>query len=175
MRRVIISALAFAAVLSGQAPAAQTPAPAGSRVAVISVQRAVLETAEIQKAQTELEAKYKPRQEKMQQMQKELADLQAKLQSGKLTPQQEQEITLQGQRKQRDLQRLTEDLQQEVDRERNDILGRSGQRMQNIVEKLAEERGYDVVVDIGNTVYYKPGLDITKDAVAAYDKAHPVK
>jgi outer membrane protein len=47
--------------------------------------------------------------------------------------------------------------------------------MQEIVKKMAEERGYDVVVDVSNTVYYKPGLEITKEATAAYDKAFPPK
>lgn len=150
---------------------------AQAKIAVISLQRAVLDTAEIKKAQTELEAKFKPRQEQMDKLSKELQGIQNQLQSlqGKLTPQAEQELTVQGQRKQRELQRLSEDLQADVDRERNEILGRSGQRMQAVVKQLAEEKGYDVVVDVNDTVFYKPALEITKDAVAAYDKAHPPK
>ena len=35
-----------------------------------------------------------------------------------------------------------------------------------------DERGYDVVVDSANTIYFKPGLDITNDAIAAYDKTY---
>ena len=92
-----------------------------------------------------------------------------------LTPQAQQNLQITGQRKQRELQRLQEDLQGEVDRERQDILQRSGSRMQEVVRKLAEERGLDVVIDTSNTVYFKPALEITKDATAAYDKAYPVK
>ena len=84
-------------------------------------------------------------------------------------------LTTQGTRKQRDLQRLTEDMQADVERERTDILTKSGDRMQQIVAKLAEEKGLDVVIDVSNTVYFKPVLDLTKDATAAYDKAYPVK
>ena len=47
--------------------------------------------------------------------------------------------------------------------------------MQEMVKKIAEERGYDMVVDVSNTVYYKPALEITKEATAAYDKAFPAK
>lgn len=148
---------------------------AQSKVAIINSQAAVIDTAEIKKAQAELEAKYKPRQTQIETLQKEIADLEQQLQSGqgKLTPAAMQDIQIRGQRKQRELQRMGEDLQGEVDRERNDILGRSGQRMQEVVKKMAEERGYDVVVDVSNTVYYKPGLEITKEATAAYDKAYP--
>ena len=70
---------------------------------------------------------------------------------------------------------LTEDLQADVQRERDDILSRAAQKMRDIVKKLAEEKGVDVVVDIGNTVYFKPALEITTESIAAYDKANPAK
>jgi len=148
---------------------------AQSKVAVVNSQKAILETAEIKKAQVDLEAKFKPRQDQMARLTKELQDIQTQLQSGKLNQNGEQELTAQGQRKQRDLQRLQQDLQDEVDRERNDILQRSGTRMQEVVKKLADEKGLDVVIDTSNTVFYKASLDLTAEAVAAYDKAHPVK
>jgi outer membrane protein len=148
---------------------------AQSKVAVVNSQRAILETAEIKKAQTDLEAKFKPRQDQMARLTKELQDIQTQLQSGKLNQNGEQELTIQGQRKQRELQRLQDDLQADVDRERNDILQRSGTHMQEIVKKLADEKGLDVVIDTSNTVFYKASLDLTAEAVAAYDKAYPVK
>jgi outer membrane protein len=153
------------------------PASAQTKVAVINLQRAVLESAEIKKASTELETKYRPRQQEMEKLQKDLQSIQQNLQTnaGKLTAQAEADLTAQGQRKQRELQRIGEDLQQDVDRERNDILGRSSQKMQEIVKKLAEEKGFDMVVDVSNTIYFKPALEITTEAVAAYDKAHPAK
>jgi len=148
---------------------------AQSKVAVVNSQKAILETAEIKKAQVDLEAKFKPRQDQMARLTKELQDIQTQLQSGKLNQQGEQELTVLGQRKQRELQRLQDDLQADVDRERNDILQRSGTHMQEIVKKLADEKGLDVVIDTSNTVFYKASLDLTAEAVAAYDKAYPVK
>jgi len=62
-----------------------------------------------------------------------------------------------------------------VDRERNDVLGKSTQKMQEVVKKLAEEKGYDLVVDVSNAVYFKPALEITAEALAAYNKAYPAK
>lgn len=149
---------------------------AQAKVAIINSQLSVVETAEIKKAQTELEAKFKPRQAEIEKIQKEIGELQNQLQTmqGKLTPQAEQDIQARGQRRQRDLQRLGEDLQGDVERERQEILGRSSERMQAIVKKLAEERGLDIVIDVSNTIYFKPALDITKEATAAYDKAYPI-
>ncbi len=152
-------------------------AAAQTKVAVINLQKAVVDTAEIKKAQADMEARYKPRQEQIDKLNKDLQGIQQQLQAlqGKLNAQGEAELTAQGQRKQRELQRLQEDLQGDVDRDRNDILARSSQRMQEVVRKLAEERGYDVVIDVTNAFYFKPALEITKDATAAYDKAYPPK
>ena len=158
-----------AGVLSAGSAAAQ------AKVAIINVQRAIIETAEIKKAQTELEAKYKPRTVELEKLQKELQDIQTQLQSGKLNPQAEQELQARGQRRQREYQRVGEDLQGDVDRERNEILQKAGQRMNEVVKKIAEERGFDVVVDVTNTVYFKPALEFTADAIKAFDAAYPVK
>jgi outer membrane protein len=150
---------------------------AQTKIAIINLQSAVLESAEIKKASAELEAKYKPKQQAIEKLQKEIQALQQNLQSnaGKLTQQAEADLTAQGQRKQRELTRLTEDLQADVERERNEILGRSSQRMQEVVKKLAEEKGFDVVVDVSNTVYFKAALEITTESITAYDKAYPAK
>jgi outer membrane protein len=168
MVRVLLPALLLASAITASAQV---------KVAIINLQKAVLDTAEIQKAQKELEAKFKPRQDKAEALQRELQTIQGQLQTmaGKLTPQAEQELNVQGQRKQRELQRLTEDLQGDVDRERQDILGRSAQRMNDVVKKLSEGKGLDVVVDVSNAVYFKPALEITAEATAEYNKAYPAK
>jgi outer membrane protein len=150
-------------------------AAAQTKVAVVNSQKAVLDTNEIKKAQLDLQAKYKARQDQMDKLQKELADIQTQLQSGKLNQFGEQDLTAQGQKKQRELTRLQQDLQEDVDRDRNDILQRAGTRMQETVKKLADEKGLDIVVDTSNTVFYKAALDLTTEAVTAYNKAYPVK
>ena len=166
MLRYALALVAFAATL-----------PAQSKLAIINSQLAVTETAEIKKAQAELEAKFKPRQAALEKVNKEIADISNQLQAGqgKLTPAAEQNLNAQGQRKQREATRLQEDLQADVDRERNEILQRVGGRMQEIVRKMAETRQLDAIIDVSNTVYFKPALDVTKDATAEYDKAYPVK
>lgn len=159
-------------------PLAATPAAfAQIKIAVVDTQAALSETAEIKKAQADLEAKFKPRQEQFQKLQKELQAIQQQLETlgNKLTPQAQNEMNLQAQRKQRELQRFSEDLQADVDRERNEILSRASQRLKAVIDKLAEEKGLDLVFDLNDTVYHKAALDITKEATAAYDKAYPVK
>lgn len=162
--RFLILAAASLGVVLGQA-----------KIAAINTQQAVFGTAEFKKWKTDAETRFKPRQDQLAKLQKDLADIQTQLQSGKLNQQGEQELTAQGQRKQREGQRLQQDYQEDLDREQNDVLQRMGGRMREVVSKLAEAKGVDVVMDAANLVYFKPALDLTSEAMAAYDKAYPVK
>lgn len=150
-------------------------AQAQVKVAIVNIQKAILDSDEIKKASAQVEAKYKPRQDELQKLQSDLQSIEQQLNSGKLTQQAAADLQAQGQRKQRDAQRLSDDLQQDFDRDRQDILGKATQKMQEIVKKLAEEKGYDVVIDVSQAVYFKPALEITADALAAYNKTYPAK
>lgn len=161
------------AALSVTAVQAQAVQPA--KVAIINAQKAVADTQEIKKAQATLEAKYRPRSQAIQTLQQQLQTIQQQLSGPNMTPDKEAQLRADGTQKQKQLQRLSEDLQSDVNAERQDILGRAGRQMAEIVKQLAEARGIDVVVDITNTIYFKPSLDITPEATAAYDKAYPAK
>ena len=167
---LVCSALLLALIAPGVAPA-QT------KVAIVNLQRAVLESAEIKAAGAAMEAKYKPRVAEIEQLNKEIAAINQNLQSnaGKLTPQAEGDLSAQAQRKQRDIQRKQDDLQADVDRERNEILQRSSAKMSAVVKKLAESKGLDVVIDAPYAIYFKEALDITNEAIAAFDKDNPAK
>ena len=150
-------------------------ASAQNKVAIINLQKAVMDSAEIKAASAAMEARYKPRVTQIETLDKEIAAIAQNLQSnaGKLTAQAEADLNAQGQRKQRDVQRLRDDLQADVDRERNEILQKSALKMTDVLKKLAEEKGLDIVVDAPYAPYFKASLDITPDLVAAYDKAYP--
>ncbi len=153
-------------------------ASAQPKITVINLQRAVLESAEIKKADADMQARYKPRSAAIEQLQKDIAGIAQQLQTnaGKFTQQAEADLTAQGQKKQRDLQRLQEDLQADVERERNDILQKSTGEDERDREEDRRREGLRPGggVSAGTTVYFKPAMEITNDAIAAYDKAYPV-
>jgi outer membrane protein len=144
------------------------------KVAIVNAQKSVADTQEIKKAQADLAAKYRPRQQDIEKLQNDLQEIQSELKAPNLTPEKQSQLSADGTLKQKQLQRLSEDLQQDFNQDRADVLTRAGQRMQEIIKKLAEEKGLDVVMDVSNALYYKPALDMTADATAAYDKAYPV-
>jgi len=167
-------AIRVAMLFVAAAPLA-TLASAQLKVAVINTQKAMAESDELKKASSAVEAKYKPRQDELNKLQADLQSIEQQLNSGKLNQQATADLQAQGARKQRDAQRLSDDLQADFDRDRQEILGKASQKMQTIIQKLAEEKGFDVIVDASQTLYFKPTLDVTADAIAAYNKANPVK
>jgi outer membrane protein len=145
------------------------------KVAIIDSREAVAGTAEFKKWQADIEARFKPRQDQLLKLQKDIQDIQAQLQGGKLNDTGQQELSAQAQSKQRQGTRLQQDLQEELDREQSEVLQRIGKRMKDLVTKMAQEKQLDVVLDSGNTVFYKPALNLTPEAITTYDKTYPLK
>lgn len=170
MRRNLfaITLCAATAFLAGAAPLS-----AQVKIGVVDFQQALLNTADMQKRAGELEAKFKPRQEALEAITSELQQIQQQLQTA--APEAAQQLQNEGARKQREAQRMGEDLQAEVEFERDAILQDGAQRMRAVIEKLRESKALDMVVDVSTTVSYSPTLDLTADATAAYDTAHPVQ
>ncbi len=164
-------AIVFALALSGFAGLAS----AQVKVAVINTQKAMADTDELKKASAAVEAKYKPRQDELAKIQADLQSIEQQLNSGKLNQNAMAELQAQGTRKQRDAQRISDDLQADFERDRQDILGKASTKMQAIIQKLAEEKGVDVIIDASQTLFFKPALELTTDATAAYNKANPAK
>lgn len=171
------SSMLPALVVCVAALVSSTTALAQAKIGVVNFQKAILDTSEIKKASSDLQNKYKPRQDALEKVQRELSDIQTQLQSagGKLSAQGEADLQARGQRKQREAERLSQDLQDDVTNERNVVLQRAGTRMQEVVKKMMDDKALDLIIDIANAVAFKPALDMTADAVAAYDKAYPVK
>ena len=167
--------LLFAAVIPVEILTAQAPAIPPTKVAIINAQKAVADTQEMKKTQAALEAKYRPRTQEIQSLQNQIQNIQQQLSTPNLSPEREAQLRSDGTLKQKQLQRLSEDLQSDLNNERQDILGRAGRLMTDVVKKIAEARGIDIVIDVTNTLYYKPALDITAEATSLYDKAYPPK
>ncbi len=175
MQTMFRSSLALAVCAAGlfSVPSAM----AQSKVGIVSLQKAILDTAEIKKANNDMQAKYKKRQDDLDKASKELNDIQTQLQAsqGKLSAAGEADLTARGARKEREVKRLDEDLRADVERDRTEILTRAQTRMIEIVKKVSDDKGLDFIVEASAVLTFKPALDVTNDVVAAYDKAYPAK
>ena len=100
------------------------------KVAVVNMQAALLGTAEIKKADTDMQTKYAPKQKEINDITAEATKIQQQIQTGQETMPAGQLADLNSQltRRQRDLQRLNEDIQAEVDKDKNDVLTSASRR-----------------------------------------------
>ena len=144
---------------------------AQSKVAVVNFQEALLATADMKKESAALEAKYKSRQDELNALSQELQSIQVKVQTA--SGAELARLQSEGQRKQITAQRLTEDLQSDVEFDRQSILAAASGRMREIVQSLRVEKGFDLIVDASSVLATDPLINLTAEATQAYDAKHP--
>lgn len=172
--RYLLPALAlFSATFVTVPEAAAQSAPS---VAVIDFQSAVLATAEFEKAYADLQTKYQPMMDQLQKAQGELADIETQLRAaaGQLSGAGQAELESRAIRKQREIERLSQDADEEFALERDQTLELVSVRMQEVLKSLAEQNGYDLLVDLSVAPYVSDALNVTQAAVDAYNAAYPV-
>jgi len=184
-RFAIRTAILAAACFLSTAALAQTPASPGSaaagKVGVIAIRQAIGGTAEGKLAQAELQSKLAPRQTEIENLNKQINDLQQRLTSsnGKLSPEEENRLRQQGQRLAQRLDRMNTEYQEDANAALGDITERIGRKMVDVLDRYARENGFVVVLDSSaqNTpiLYASTQIDVTQDIVRLYDQAYPVK
>ncbi len=178
-------ALAVTGIMSTAAAWAQSPASPGSaatgKVGVISIRQAIVTTAEGKLASAELQSKFASRQNEIENLNKQISDLQQRLQAGanKLSPEEEARLRQQGQRLTQRLDRMNTEDQEDVNAEQSDVIDRIGRKMVDVLDRYSRENGYVVVLDSSaqNTpiLFASTQIDVTQDIVRLYDQAYPVK
>jgi outer membrane protein len=152
------------------------PAMAQSKVVALDFQRAVVDSAEFKKAYAALEAKYKPKQDQLAKSQQQLEDLSKQMRSANdLSAAGAAELQSRGARKETEVKRLQEDLEQDFTAERDAALRLVGTRMGEVVKKYADDNQLDMIVDTQAIRFVRALVDVTDKIIAAYDLAHPAK
>jgi len=184
-RFVVRTAALAAACILGAGAWAQSPAAAGSaaagKVGVISIRQAIVTTAEGKLASAELQSQFASRQNEIENLNKQISDLQQRLQAGanKLSQDEEARLRQQGQRLAQRLERMNTEYQEDVNAAQGDVIDRIGRKMVDVLDRYSRENGYAVVLDSsaqGSPILYaSTQIDVTQDIVRLYDQAYPVK
>lgn len=173
-QKYLIPALALGAVLA--APAQNPP----TKVGVIHVQEALLNTKDGQKAANELQAKFAPKKSELEKKQGEINTLQDTLRKGSATMNDEakNKVMRDIDSKTTSLKRDSEDFDADVQEEESKVMQELGAKMMKVLEKYATDNGFGVVLDVSNpqtgVLWRASAVDITADIIALYDKANPV-
>lgn len=172
--------LGTAAVRAQTAPAAGTAAPSKT-IAIINLRGAIGSTAEGKQASAELQSQFAPRSVEIDNLTKQINDIQQKLQAGqgKLSEEEVNRLTAEGQRLTQRLDRRRNDFQEDAGAAQQDVFERIGRKMVDVLDRFARENGYSIVLDTSGQnspiLYASNQVDVTQDIIRLYDQAYPVK
>ena len=156
-------------------------AAAAAKVGVINVQVAITSTAEGKQAAAELQSKFAPRQTDLDNMRKQLDDVQSRLRTGATTLSDDEKARLarQGDTLTRSYQRKQQEAQDDFNDEQQDIVNRIGRKMMDVLDKYSKDNGFVMILDTSAqqtpVVYAANGIDVTQDIIRLYDQGNPVK
>ncbi len=169
---------ACASLAFAQTPAA-TPTPAPTKIAVIDIQAAIIQTKDGQKAAGDLKTKFGPKQSELEKKQSDITQLQQTLSKGSntLSEDAKQKTMREIDAKTTSLKRDSEDANADLEQEQQRIMGDLGGKMISVLNKFATENGYAMVMDISSqqtpVLFASNTIDITRDIIALYDKMAP--
>jgi outer membrane protein len=156
-------------------------AAAPNKIGVINVRQAIVATKEGTQASAQLNVQFTPRQNDLASLNKQIEDLQSRLNNGARTLSDDEKARLQrqGELLSHQFQRKQDDLNEELTAAQGDIVDTIGRKMFDIIDRYARDNGFTVVLDTsaqGSPVVYGAAqLDITQEIVGLYDKAYPPK
>jgi len=157
--------------------AAATPAAAAgpAKIAIIAFQPAVAKTNEGQRAFTELQKKYQPKQAQLKSLSDEIDNLTKQLHTQGATLNDAERAarakTIDDKKKQ--LERSAEDAQNDFQNEMNELYGSLAQKVYDVLNEYAKQHGYTLVLDFSQqqspVLYASESTNITQAVIDAYN------
>src|SRR5271170_6678303 len=177
---------ALAALLVMLAPAvrAQSSGATGAaptKVGVINVQIAITSTAEGKQAAAELQSQFAPRQTELDNLRKQIEDLQTRLRttSNTLSDEEKARLAREGDQLTRTYQRKQQESQDDYTEAEREVVDRIGRKMIDVLDKYSKDNGYSLILDTSaqNTpvIYAANTIDVTQDIIKLFDQSYPVK
>jgi outer membrane protein len=161
---------AWVLFLSGSA-AAQPPAV---RIGYVDVQRVLARSAAGVAAREQLERDKASKQKEFEGRRAEVEKLREELEKrGALLSQEtrrERQDALD--RKVRDLRRLADDFQRELEKKEQGLIQQTLQEIGGIIERIGKQRGYLIIFERrgAGIIYGAPEVDMTEEIIKAYDQ-----
>jgi outer membrane protein len=169
------------------APAQPTPAPAptppapfpeGAKVAFVVLQRIANESAEGKAASAQIQGLQQKKAAELADKQKQLQGIQAKLEKEGtvMSATAQADLTKQAERINTEIQRFTQDAQQELAELQQQLQQQFESRVTPVLEEVRKEKGLLMIFNGPDSglVAADPGLDISADVIRKMDAAKPV-
>ena len=178
MKRIVTlaaSALFFGALHAPDAAAQAAPQAAPQKLGVIEVQRVVQESAVGKESLARVQKLQQVKQDELTRRQKELRDLEQKIQEqGKsLSEDAMDKLQKDYQAKALDLKRFQDDAQRELEEAQRKELSELEKRIMPVIDAVAKEQGYTLVFNKfqSGLLHAEPGVDITDVVIQKFNTA----
>jgi len=166
-------AIIFIAVLILASAAFAQQAATAFKVAVVNSQQAFEQSAEGKRVAAQLQERDSKLKNDLQKMDDAIRALETRFNTQRLTLTQEAAMALQSDidRKTTERKRYEEDQTREIQQLSVNLIQRLRTEMVAIVEQIAKEKGYDLVLDLAasGVVSWNPTIDVTTEVVRRYD------
>jgi outer membrane protein len=178
-----VGVLGVACLLGTAAVRAQAAAgsSAAGKIAVINVRQAIVTTGEGKQASAELQTQFTPRQNELENLNKQINDLRNRLNAGAatLSDDEKNRLTLQGQRLTQQLDRKQNELNEDVQAAQGEVVDRIGRKMMDVLDRYSRENGLVAVLDSSAQnspiLFASTNIDITQEIIKLYDQSYPTK
>lgn len=154
--------------------AAGTASAQPPKIALVNIQQAVVDTTDGHEAEKRLDAQFRPRKEKLDAEQHEIAALANQLKQEGLSEEDRARINQQMEDKAAAVDQETEKADADLKEAQNQVLKELGPKMVATIAQYARDHGYSVVFDISSSevprLYAPNATDITREVTAAYEK-----
>ena len=163
------------------APAAPAPAPAppqprfqeGLKYAYVNVQAVAAQSVEGRVAAEKIKVLQEQKTRELQEKNKALQSTQQKLEQGGsvLSDQARAQLQADIERQQRDIQRFTEDAQQDVTALAEQVEGEFNRKLTPVIDKVAKQKQVHFVFNAAQSglIWAEPGMDLTAEVIQAFD------
>ncbi len=142
------------------------------RIGVVNPDYILANSKEGKKILSELQALQKRKEAEIARRQKEIQNLQRKLQTqqGVMSPQAVQNLQDKIMEKQKALKRYVDDAKDELARANQKKLGAFQQKMLKVIKRVAKAKGLVLVLDKRQVIYSDPVIDISSEVIGELDK-----
>ena len=159
------------------APVAAAPVTGINKVGIINIQGAILASNEGRRDLEALDKKFDPKRNELQNLNKEIEDLKKQLstQGDKMNDEARNSLVRNLETKQKQMQRASEDAQNEYQQQQSEIAQRILQKMAPLIDKFARDNQFSLLMDVsqpwpqGQVLWFGANTDVTKAVVDLYN------
>jgi outer membrane protein len=168
-----VAALALCLVLLAMLVprAARADGGAPMKVAVVDVQRAVMQTEDGLRAQAMLKKLFDSRQQELNKKQQDLGKQKEEIEKQQrvLSKEAYQKRVEDWQKQMVDLQQIFVEYNKELEKKQKELTDPVFEKVLGIIKRLAARDGYDVVLDKQTVAYIRSDLDLTDQCIQLYN------